>query len=284
MNPRRLQAFALTALLLAAACDRSATGAPDTDTARIGMAPGDRLLGSVTCHVNAITQETRCSGAIATSGGAHRARIALDSTHFALETGASFTSGGVAHFFNEIRNDLGQDIGTHDGIQADSIRAFVTAISVTGGSGSVTARNPAGTGTFTAPNQPYWEWNEIVMPGGSTSTQIWEFNVPGTVTAWSYTVGVSAPIAHPDGWVDVSGDTQIPHGNTRQHTAVVYDWTGAVDTAGVVTWSTSDGSGSAYAAPWNEREGTILGVRVGTATVTASKGAATPRTRAVDVY
>jgi hypothetical protein len=156
---------------------------------------------------------------------------------------------------------------------------------VTGGTGTVSAYNHTGTGTFTASNQPYWLYDEIVSEnGGQTSTLIWQFSVPGTVTAWNYTVGVSAPIAHPNGWVDVTGNTMIPHGNTRQHTAVVYDWTGAVDNTGVVSWSATDVSGSAYASPWDDREGTILGVRVGTAEITASKGSATPHTYGVEVY
>jgi hypothetical protein len=282
-NPR-FQALALAVLLLAAACDDATTGAParEPDVARVG--PGEVLLGTVTCYVDVAAESTRC-GEPAGRGGASQTRVALSSTQFSLITGVSFTSGGIANFFNKIQNNLGQEIGTHNGINSDSIRAFVTAINVTGGSGTVTANNPTGTGTFTAPNQPYWLYSEIVAPnGGQTATTlIWKFNVPGTVTAWNYTVGVSAPIAHPNGWVEVTGDDQIPHGQTRTHTATVYDWTGAVDNTGTVAWDTVGVSGSVYAGVWDSRTALILGVRPGTAEVTASKGSATPHTYGVEV-
>ena len=81
----------------------------------------------------------------------------------------------------------------------------------------------------------------------------------------------------------VTGNTSIPHSGTRDHTAVVYDWTGAVDNSSYVTWSSSDGTGMVYVSPWDERTGTVLGLRVGTATVTASFGSATPKTYGVTV-
>lgn len=282
MRTIRIQALAAAALLLAAACDDATAPSPGLEPRTAAVSPGERLLGTVTCHVDAVAQTTRC-GDLVPAGGANLTRVNLGSSHFTLVTAFSFTSGGIANFYNSIQNGIGQDIGTHNGINSDSIRAFVSAINVTGGTGTVTAYNHAGTGTFTAANQPYWEYREIVQPTAQSAGQYWQFSVPGTVTAWNYTVGVSAPIAHPDGWVEVTGNTQIPHSGTRQHTAVVYTWTGAVDNTGVVSWSSTDVSGSVYASPWDEREGTILGVRIGTAEVTASKGSATPDTYGVEV-
>jgi hypothetical protein len=144
--------------------------------------------------------------------------------------------------------------------------------------------NHTGTATFTASNQAYWEYREIVSPGNQSSTVTWIFNVPTTVTAWNYTIGVSAPLQHPNGWIDVSGDTQIPHGLGKEHTAVVRTWTGAVDNSGSVSWTSTDEGGYVYVSSLDERVGYVLGVRLGYATVTASKGSATPRTRTVYVY
>lgn len=70
MHVRRMHAIALSALLLAAGCGPSPTG-PSGEQAAAEVLPGDRPLQDVVCHVNVVTQETRCSGAIATSGGAH---------------------------------------------------------------------------------------------------------------------------------------------------------------------------------------------------------------------
>jgi hypothetical protein len=284
MKPTRIHALAVSALLLSAGCADITSAPSAVQPPAAAAVPGQTLLGTITCHVDAVAQTTRC-GELTAPGGAKQTRVSLTTSHFTLVTGVTFTSGGIANFFNKLQNDIGQDIGTHNGIQSDSIRAFVTAINVTGGTGTVSAYNHTGTGTFTAANQPYWLYEEIISAnGGQSLTQIWQFSVPGTVTAWNYTVGVSAPIAHPNGWVEVTGDPLIPHGNTRQHTAVVYDWTGAVDNSGVVSWNATDVSGSAYASPWDDREGTILGVRVGTAEITASKGSATPHTYGVEVY
>jgi hypothetical protein len=284
MRTHRIQALAIATLLAASAACDSATG-PGARTEPSAAEPRYKLLGTVTCYVDAVAGTTRC-GDLAPAGGARATRVTLTTSHFTLVTTGSFYNGGTqqATFFNQIRNDIGQDIGTNDGITADSIRAFVTAINVTGGSGTITPSNHTGTATFTAPNQKYWEYREIVSPGNQSSSATWIFNVPSTVSAWNYTIGVSAPVRHPNGWIDVSGDTQIPHSGAREHTAVVHTWTGAVDNTGSVSWTSTDEGGYVYVSPTDERVGYVLGVRLGYATVTASKGSATPRTRTVEVY
>jgi hypothetical protein len=282
MRTLHIQALAVAALLLAAAaCDDATAPSPGLAPRVEGIAPGERLLGTVTCHVDMVAQISKC-GDLAPAGGASQTRVNLTTSHFTLLTAFSFTSGGIANFYNSVQNDIGQDIGTHNGIQSDSIRAFVSAINVTGGSGSVTAYNHAGTGTFTAANQPYWEYREIVQPTAQTAGQYWQFSVPGTVTAWNYTVGVSAPIQHPNGWIDYSGPLQIPRGVGRDYTAVAYTWTGAVDNTGLITWSTTNGTGQIYPSG-ADRDAHVLGLLEGNALLTASKGSLTPRTKTIDV-
>jgi hypothetical protein len=281
-NPH-IKALALAALLLSAACDDVAT-AP----ASVAKAPadggGEKVLGSVTCMVDVAAETTRC-GDFAPLG-ASATRVTLNTAQFDLVIGPSFYDSGTQrqHLFTGIRNDIGQRIGTHNGINSDSTRAFVTNITVISGTGTITPYNPTGYATLTAPNQAYWEYYEVVEPTETTgSTPDWVFNVPSTVSAWSYTIAVSTPVQHPNGWIEVSGNTSIPHSGTRQHTAVAYDWTGDVDNSGVVSWSSTDGSGRVYVSNYDEREGTVLGVLVGTATVTASKGSATPKSYGVTV-
>lgn len=282
MNHPRFRAFALAALVLAAACDDIGSGPSEVRPPATG-AKHQKLLGSVTCRVDVATQTTKCAPA-ADDGGANHARILLNSW-FTVQTSGSFTSNGVATFFNTIRNDLGQSIGTNNGINADTIYAFLTAITTTGGSGTVTAANADGTFNFTAPNQPFWKWRQIVEPGDNTATSTWTFNVPSTVTSWTYTVNLSAPIAHPNGWIEITGNTMIQRGQYQLLTATVYDWTGEVDeTDDNVTWSGTNVSGQIYVSPWDERTGHILGLLEGTAEVTASFGLETPDTIGVEVY
>lgn len=283
MTHLRTRAIALAALVLAAACDDIGSGPSEVQTPLARASSHHKLLGSVTCRVDVAAQATKCAPA-AESGGENQARVLLNA-FFTVQTSGSFTSGGQKTFFNTIRNDLGQSIGTNNGITADTIYAFLTAITTTGGSGTVTVANADGTFNFTAPNQPFWKWRQIVDPGNSTSTSTWVFNVPSTVTSWTYTVNLSAPIAHPDGWIEISGNTSIARGNYQLLTATVYDWTGEEDlTDDNVTWSGTNVSGQIYVSPWDERTGHILGLREGTAEVTASFYNATPKTIGVNVY
>lgn len=283
MKPHRIHALAIAALLLSSACGDITSGSPRESDAKGARPRVTRQLGTVTCYVDVAAGTHRC-GDLVTPGGGMQTRVALNTSHFTLVTGTSFTSGGIGYFFNKIQNDIGQDIGTHDGIFSDSIRAFVTAINVTGGSGTVTPRNHTGTGTFTAAGQPYWLYEEIVSPSTQSSMFIWEFNVPDTVTAWNYTVGVSAPIAHPNGWVDVTGDPQIPNGGSRTHTAVVHDWIGNVVTSGYVLWSRTNVSGSVTFTVPNSRQAIFTGTSVGTVEIWAYHGSATEDVNGAEVY
>jgi hypothetical protein len=282
MRIHRMHALAAVALLAAAACD-SATGPGARVEPEPPAASHHRLLGTITCHVDAVAETTRC-GDLTPAGGPRE--VILGGSQFTLVTIGSWYNGGTQQhtFLNQIQNNIGQSIGTDDGITTDSIRAFVISINVTGGTGTVTPNNNTGTGTFTASSQPYWEYREIVAPSDQSSTVTWIFNVPTTVTAWNYTLGVSAPVQHPNGWIDVTGTTSIPHGLGEEHTAVVRDWTGAVDNSGSVSWSSTDEGGYVSVSSLSSRVGYVLGVRFGYATVTASKGSATPRTRTVLVY
>lgn len=280
MRTIRIHALAASALVLAAACSDIPTSTP---RARVQEpTPAKKQLGTITCHVDVVAQTSRC-GDLAPAGGASHDRFILDTAYWTLQTGSQFTSGGVGYFFNQIRNDLGQDIGV-EGLVTDSIFAFVTNITTTGGSGTVTPRNHDGTAAFTAPSQAYWVWEGPVSSGSSTTTRTWEFNVPSTVTSWTYTIGVETTVLHPNGWIEVSGDHQIPLGGSRQHTAAVYDWTGAVVTSGTVSWGVVSYGGSVSTVVNNSRQATFTGTAVGTVEVTASLGTTHPDIGAVEVY
>lgn len=285
MKTHRLHALAITALLAAAACDRVPTAASGP-RAVVPEAAGRKLLGTVTCRVDVVAQTQKC-GDLVSAGGISQTRVIYGGTYFSLITGVSWHDSGAQrdNMFIKIQNNLGQAIGTHDGIFSDSIRVFVTNYAVTGGTGVVAPYNHKGTGTFTAANQAYWEYRELVDPnGGQSAEQLWQWSVPNTVTSWTYTVAVSAPIAHPNGWVSVTGDEQIQHSHAVDHVATVYDWTGGVVTSGWVTWSRVNVSGNVYLSTTDERTVHVLGVIVGTAEITASFGSATPAVYGVEVY
>jgi hypothetical protein len=278
----RIRAFALATLLLSAACADITSAPPSVQAPVEGTVSHQKLLGTVTCRVDVAAQATRCGEPVA-PGGPRQTRVLLNS-FFTVLTSNQFTNNGQTTFFNAVRNDLGQSIGTNTGLDVDTVYAFISGISVTGGSGTVTVNNADGTATFTASNQPFWKWRQTIEPGDDTGTSVWTFNVPNTVTSWTYTVGLSAPIAHPDGWVEISGDDQIQYGQYELLTATVYDWTGALDTTDSVTWAGTDQSGWIYVSQYDSRTGHVVGVRRGSAQVTASFGMATPKTIPVEVY
>lgn len=280
MRTIRTPALAAAALLLAAACSDIPTSGPG---ARVEQpTPGKVLLGTITCHVDVVAEQTRCGDLVSAGGPSHN-RFILDAAYWTLETGSQFNSGGLAYFFNEIQNDLGQEIGIENGV-TDTTFAFITNITTTGGTGTVTPANHDGVRGFTAPAQAYWFYEGEVSPGQDTFTKIWTFNLPATVTSWSYTIGVQTTVMHPNGWIEVSGDPQVPNGGSRQHTALVRDWTGTTVTSGTVAWTVNSVGGSVTRVVNNSRQATFTGTGVGYVEVTASLGSEKPDIYAIEVY
>ena len=100
----------------------------------------------------------------------------------------------VAHtwqFTAYVQNLLKQSIGTLNGTTVTGVKVFVTDFHATSGTGTVSVANADGTGNFTAPNQPYFNYNQIVAPNGYTGNKLWKFNVPNTVTAVSMSILIS---------------------------------------------------------------------------------------------
>jgi alpha-tubulin suppressor-like RCC1 family protein len=96
-----------------------------------------------------------------------------------------------------IRNLLSQPLGTVDGVTPDAsgVRVFFHAgPTVTGGSGTVTVRNADGTGTFTASAQPYFTYGEIISGNATSTPKTWQFDMPSTVTSFSFSVYVLATL------------------------------------------------------------------------------------------
>lgn len=82
-----------------------------------------------------------------------------------------------------LHNLLQQSIGTLNGTTVTGSKVFVTDIEATQGSGIVSIINPDGTGNFTAPNQPYFNYNQIVAAGANSNAKLWKVSVPNSVTA-----------------------------------------------------------------------------------------------------
>ena len=193
MNSRPLiRPAALLALPLLAACaDRSLTlPAPPVVPAE----PAATLL----CTVNVPEQEMSCTP-VSQEGaargnkllGGQEKYIRLTSSGTAYNAGTQIFSSNVT-----VQNLLKQSMGTTDGTTVTGVDVFFAAQpQVTSGTGSVTVSNADGIGTFTATNQRYFHYAEIIETYEISSAKSWQFQISGSVSNFSFTVYVSAPLA-----------------------------------------------------------------------------------------
>jgi hypothetical protein len=95
-------------------------------------------------------------------------------------------------FHSVVQNRLAQPIGTLDGTTAVGTKVAVTYGPVaSAGAGTVSIVNADGTGTFTAPNQPYFDYPGLVAPGAYSTYRTSKVHVPNTVTEVTMGVAIS---------------------------------------------------------------------------------------------
>jgi hypothetical protein len=152
----------------------------------------------------AAAMELRCTVSVAAAtlvcerpGGAARGelllggqgvRVKLTSSNVSIDPGTSTLQTDVT-----VRNLMSQAIGTPDGTTVSGVRVFFHQLpTVTEGSGTVTVQNPDGLATYTAANQPYFLYDEILYPQGTSAAKTWRFTVPSTATVFVFSVYVAA--------------------------------------------------------------------------------------------
>jgi hypothetical protein len=183
---------ALAAVLLLAACTDNPVGAKP-----VPIEPPSRTLSAVECSVNVTAGTMRCREEAVPGapvnlnvivGGQNR-YVKLSSFGTQYDAGAKVLSTNVV-----IENLLEQAIGTPDGTTVTGVDVFFfSGPSATAGDGTVYLVNPTGTdGEYTAPGQTYYRWNQILTPFAISDAKLWQFGLTGTVTAFSFTVYVSA--------------------------------------------------------------------------------------------
>ncbi len=100
----------------------------------------------------------------------------------------SYDAGtGIFQFDAAVQNLISNALGTLDGVTLDAggIRLFLQNSRTISGSGSVSIANADGTGTFTGPNQPYFQYNQILQKDEVTAAKTVQVNVPNTVGAFT---------------------------------------------------------------------------------------------------
>jgi hypothetical protein len=180
------RAFALPLLALACACaDRDAL-LPKRPTAPSAAA-------ALECTVVVATQQMHCGSLSATPSGVRAdivggqdVYVKMASSGTAYDSGTQILSSSVT-----VQNLLQKEMGTTDGVAVTGVRVFFQSINTTGGNGTVTVATDS-VGTFMNAVQPYYVYNEILQPYEISSAQTWQFNVPSTVTTFSFRVYTSA--------------------------------------------------------------------------------------------
>src|SRR5207302_5940955 len=135
-------------------------------------------------------------------------------------SGTAYDAVTQAFTTNVTVQDLtAQPMATTDGTTADAggIRVFVSSgPTTTAGSGTVTVANADGMGTFTGSVQPFWQYGGVLASGATSTSKLWRFTVPNTVTSFAFEVFVDAKLPVDNGvlrWTAVgSGTTRTLRG------------------------------------------------------------------------
>jgi hypothetical protein len=177
--------------------------APRTATATT-TAPGVSAgsSGSIICRGEA--------GAVAATAGAAGAKRTVSAADSILEdqgtdisiqfdsvqvTDNVMTLETTLTAWTSVTNMLAIPMGTSDGVTpaANGTRVFfISGPSTLSGIGLVTIGNATGTGTFTAADQQYFEYDGIIAPGTSSGTIGWQFDTALDVTSFTFGIGVDA--------------------------------------------------------------------------------------------
>lgn len=179
-------------LLGAAAC---------TDSPLLPTQPGPAPRALLTCSADVANRTVECRRIDDRPAGPSYAEIHLGGQDLYVKLASSGTSydAGTELFTSNVtvQNLLHQALGTSDGVTVNGVKVFfLSGPTVTSGTGDVTV-NPDGTGTFTAANQPYYEYLEILDPMEISSSEPWSFSVSPTVGTFAFTVAVAAEVSDP---------------------------------------------------------------------------------------
>ncbi|HKT07248.1 MAG TPA: hypothetical protein VJR24_05055 [Gemmatimonadaceae bacterium] len=187
---------ALTCLVAAVACQRvePVTAPPRMPPAAHAVA-GPAVTLSFTCTLVRSSSTMSCAPATKrgapgddTNGTRAAAGLYVQFVAFNL---VEDTVRQIWSFDAGLHNLLQQSIGTLNGATATGSKVFVTDIRATHGRGTVGIIGADGVGNGTGPNQPYFNYDQIVGAGANSDTKRWNVSVPNAVTAVSMDILVA---------------------------------------------------------------------------------------------
>lgn len=191
---RVVAAMALAGVVLAGCSERNVLG-PE------GLNPTEQVMRKFTCEANVRAGTVTCADiAPSVPAGINADRIIggqdiyvrLANTNTSYDAGTEIFSTDVT-----VQNLVQHSLGTPDGTTLTGVKVyFQDGPTVTGGSGTASVIAD-GTATFTAADQPYYQYNQILAPLEVSNARTWLFNVPTTATTFTFSVLVSAEISTP---------------------------------------------------------------------------------------
>ena len=203
--------------VVAAAC-----AGPELATSPDTSLPASQML--ITCLAAVSARSVVCDspGGEARRGMALSVTLGGQGTYVQVVSSGTAYSGGVFSSNVTIQNRTAQPMGTGDGTSADAagIRVFFHAgPTATGGTGSVTVANADGQGNFTGTDQPYFQYAGPLAPGATSASRTWQWNVPGTVSTFTFTVLVSTKLPDDGGvlrWINQTGSVSADLGEISE--------------------------------------------------------------------
>jgi hypothetical protein len=278
---RAFHAAAAFALVAAAACtDRSNPLDPDGGTPPpTGPGAPPTTLAALDCIASKATLAVSCRPAASQAGTAAGDIIVGNQNLYVRLVSSNIAyNGGTGQFTFDatLENLIEQPLGTVDGTTLDpaGIRIFFySGPAVTGGGPGTVAVVPDGFAFFTTAAQAYYTYPYLLDQNEVSPTETWTFIVPPTVTNFTFSVLVSAPVEYPTGYITLNGELPgYGYGNLHPSTpealtAVIKNPLGEV-VAGAVTFGTTNPNCAAVSVG-----GVVTGVQAGTCSITATAGA-----------
>ncbi len=190
--------LALCAMGALAACSDQQPLAGSRET--IAMPASSRILQGFDCTASP-ANGVSCRPASGGAGGASAAIIGGQGVNVQLtSTNLAYDSATEIYQFDvTVKNLMKETLGSPDGVIADpeGIRLFFhTGPTVTGGTGTASVNNADGEDTFTAGNQPYFTYNEILATNAVSASRTWKLNVPTTATNVAFQVYVESDVQY----------------------------------------------------------------------------------------